>query len=60
MCAMTEIHSMAVVCWPVSEATSPLTGLLCLQQLSAQLPCGRELAELWIVGNGIALQAALF
>ena len=52
MCVMTENHSVVGVGY--------LAGLLNLQPLSAQLPCGRELAGLWIAGSGTALQAAVF
>ena len=53
MCVMTENHSgVGVEYLAVSVIVA---GLLNLQPLSAQLPDGKELAGLWIVGNGTVL-----
>lgn len=58
MCVMTENHSGVGVEYLAVSAI--VAGLLNLQPLSAQLPDGKELAGLWIVGNGTALQAVVF
>jgi len=53
MCVMTENHSGVEVEYLAVSAI--VAGLLNLQPLSAQLPDGKGLAGLWIVGNGTAL-----
>ena len=53
MCVMTENHSGVGVEYLAVSAI--VAGLLNLQPLSAQLPDGKELAGLWIVGNGTVL-----
>lgn len=53
MCVMTGNHSgVGIEYLAVSVVVA---GLLNLQPLSAQLPDGKELAGLWIVGNGTVL-----
>lgn len=58
ICVMTENHSVIGVEYLAVSAI--VVALLNLQPLSAQLPDGKELAGLWIVGNEIALQAVVF